>query len=125
MNQIVKGMNERLVEVQELLDEFGGLYDIYDIVYAIQDGHMQSFAYGDSWAVTQICEFPKKKVLDVVFMIGSLNELKELEPKLIEFARENYINYMMANGRRGFIKEAFPGWKMKSATFVRDLNDGS
>ena len=111
-------------KVCDLLEEFGGFYTFEDILTEIQTGKMQSFTKGDSWAVTQVCNFPQKQALDVVFMVGDIETLKELELELIEFARNNSITSLMANGRKGFIREAFEGWTMRSATFVKDLNDG-
>ncbi len=58
-------------------------------------------------------------------MVGNLEALAELEAELIGFARDHNIDYVMANGRKGFIIKSFPGWKMVSATFVKDLRDGT
>ena len=108
-----------------MLTRFGGFYTVDDVVEMVRDGRMQSFTLGDSWAVTQIAEFPRKRVLDIVFMVGDAAELELLEADLIGFAREQGIDYMMANGRMGFLHKKFSGWKAKSITFVKDLNDGT
>lgn len=116
-------LEDRVAEAENILLEQGGFFALSDIIVAVKAGGMQSFALGESWAVTQICEFPRRRALDIVFMQGDLEELKSLEVQIVEFARKHGINYLMANGRRGFIKKAFPGWRMASATFVKDLND--
>lgn len=113
------------LEVEEMLLKFGDLYSYDDILEAISTGRMQSFALMDSWAVTQVCEFPKRRVLDIVFVVGDLPTLELLESDVIGFAREQGIDLLTANGRKGFIQEAFDGWKMVSATFIKDLRDGT
>lgn len=107
--------------VARMLQKFGGFYLVEDIIDLVRAGKMQSFVLGDSWAVTQICEYPRRRALDIVFMVGNKDELELLETDLIGFAREHDIDYMTANGRKGFIKKAYPGWNLVSATFVKDL----
>lgn len=113
------------IRVENMLRDFGGFYTFADVMERIHDGRFQSFAHGDSWAVTQVCEFPQKKVLDIVFIVGSLKELEIVYSDILGFVAEQGITYGMANGRRGFIEKAFPGWKFVSATFVKDFNDGT
>lgn len=108
-------------EVEDMLEKFGGFYNFQDILDGIAVGRFQSFCLGESWAVTQICEFPRKTVLDIMFVVGHLGELELLSADLESWCRERAIPYAMANGRLGFMKKAFPGWKMVSATFVKDL----
>jgi hypothetical protein len=119
-------MNHPLKEtVEQLLAERGGLYTFDDIVALVRAGQMQSFSLNDSWAVTQVCEFPQKKALNIVFMVGDLDDLEILEADLIGFAREHGCDLGFADGRMGFMRKAFPGWNMVSATFVKDFTDGA
>lgn len=115
-------MRER---VEQMLRDSGDLYGFEDILDLIREGKMQSFALNDSWAVTQICEFPRKRVLDIVFVVGDLDDLEVLESDLIGFAREHGIPMGWANGRMGFMRKAFPGWEMVSATFMKEFGDGT
>jgi hypothetical protein len=118
-------MHPNYHRVVRMLERFGGFYTFEDILECISKGTMQSFAFGNSWAVTQICEFPRRRTLDIVFMVGEEKELQLLESDLIGFAREHGIDYMMANGRVGFEKKKFDGWKHVSSTFIKELGDGT
>lgn len=111
--------------VDDTLEKFGGLYTFDDIVAAVRVGKMQSFANGDSWMVTQVAEFPQKRVLDIVFAVGNTDELSEIESEVIGFARSHGIEFMMANARPGFDKVKSDGWTKVSATFVKDIGDGT
>lgn len=108
-------------KVDKLLLKGGDLYSFEDILEQINLGNMQSFALGESWCVTQICNFPRRRALDIVFMVGNLDELRALEPELIAFAKKHGIDRGIATARLGFIEKSFPGWKLASANFVKDF----
>lgn len=110
--------------VDDTLLKFGGLYTFEDLIEAISEGEMQSFHYGDSWAVTRICNFPRRRVLSVEFMVGDWKELMAVYHEIEEFAEHHGIDYLMANGRPGFETRLPDGWKRVSATYVKDLKDG-
>lgn len=117
--------NEMQRRTEKLLADFGGFYTLWDILERIDDGRMQSFVLGDTWAVTQIAKFPQKDVLDLVFIVGHEEDFDELHTDIIGWARERGITFAMANARLGFDRKKLPGWRMVSATYVKDLSDGS
>lgn len=111
--------------VDRSLARFGGFYEFDDILDFIDRGEMQSFAYGDSWAVTQICDFPRKRAVDVVLVVGSVEELTHIEEQIVEFAKKHEIDTLMANGRLGFDKIKTKGWKVFTTTFIKDISDAT
>lgn len=110
---------------EKMLEDFGGFYTFEDILERIADGRMQSFAFGDTWAVTSIASFPRKQVLVIEFIVGNEDDFDEIHADITGWARERGITYAMANARLGFDRKKMPGWRMASATFVKDLSDGS
>jgi len=102
-----------------MLEEYGGFYTVEDILQLIQEGKMQSFAKGDTWVVTQVNEFPRKKVLDIVFVVGDMEDLHELEPQLEAFKQEIGAEMMTSMGRMGWLRKAFKGWEARSINFVK------
>ncbi len=116
-------------EVDAFLLKYGGLYTFDDIMDLIHQGKMQSFAVGDSWAVTQIAEFPRKKVLDIVFMIGNFPELQRMEADAIKYAIENNCDMVMANGLNRLQAACkiglFVGWQQIMSTYTKDLRNGN
>lgn len=105
--------------LRKLLEYQGGFYAVEDILQLIQEGKMQSFAKGDTWVVTQVHEFPRKKVLDIVFVLGEADDLRELEPQLEAFGQQIGADMMAATGRMGWLRKAFKGWKAHSVNFVK------
>jgi hypothetical protein len=112
-------------EIDDALLKQGGLYEFVDIVNCVKNGTMQSFSLNESWAVTQCLVFPRKRALNIVFMVGELSELCTLEAELIGFARELNVDLMMAEGRLGFEKIKRQGWVKVSSSFVKELNHGT
>lgn len=106
-------------EMARVLEQQGGFYTIEDILDLIQEGRMQSFADQDTWVITQVHNFPRKKVLEIVFVIGDAEKLRELEPRIEEFRKEIQAEMMMATGRLGWLKKHFDGWKPISANFIK------
>lgn len=105
----------------KMLKKFGDLYTIEDILERIKDGRMQSFARDETWAVTQINEYPRRKVLDLVFVVGDLDVLKPMEQDIIDFGRQQGCSLIMANGRMGWLREKFEGWEAISCMFVKEI----
>lgn len=106
-------------EFAKMLEAQGGFYTLEDVLSLILQGRMQSFAYKDTWVVTQVHEFPRKKVLDIVFVIGDEEGLHQLEPQLEEYKNLVGADMLSATGRPGWLRKTFPGWKAVSLNFVK------
>lgn len=111
-------------ETIKMLAENGGFYEFADILDHIERGMMQSFVQGDTWVVTQINEFPRRKALEVVFVVGNLSDLAAAEEQVTKFAHEIGAELLMTAGRKGFNRKHLPGWIPTSTNFVR-LFDGA
>ncbi|QIG66097.1 acetyltransferase [Ochrobactrum phage vB_OspP_OH] len=112
---------DMMKETEKLLKEMGGLYKFSDIIMAIREGKMQSFSLGRTWVVTQVHEFPRRKVVDIVFVIGDMEDVAQIEPEVEAFAHRIGATLLMANGRLGWLKRHFEGWKAVSCNFVREI----
>jgi hypothetical protein len=106
-------------EVEQMLEDHGGLYTFDDILDQIHSGKMQSFTDGQSWIVTAVHRFPRKTVLEVVLVVGSLDALKSMECQLLAFKEEVGAQMLMASGRLGWLKVKSDNWKAVSVNFVR------
>jgi hypothetical protein len=111
-------------KVERALHDFGDLYTFDDIMGFIETGKMQSFTAGDTWIVTQVNEFPRRKVLDICLVVGFLQEATEALPQIYAFARSIGANRVTAVGRDGWWKFAEPGWYRVGGYFAKDLENG-
>jgi len=98
-------------------------FTLDDIMHGIEVGTMQSHTFGDTWVITQIHNTPQRKVVDLTFIVGHLNELQEEGlPYLYEWSKSIGANLMTGAGRDGW--KIIPGWRRKGSLFSKDLRDG-
>lgn len=116
----MKKLDERL-RFEALLAREGNLYSFDDIMSSIQSGDMQGFTDGETWVVTSVVEYPQKKVLHVLYVLGNLDGVKALEPRIIEFAKNLGATMMMASGRLGWLKRVPMGWKSTSVSWHKEI----
>ena len=62
-------------KLARVLDRIGGLYTLNDILTLIAEGKMQSHVVNNSWAITQVQDFPRARQLLLVAMVGDLADL--------------------------------------------------
>jgi hypothetical protein len=106
-------------KLDRVLDRMGGVYHTSDILDRIADGRMQSFVEGNSWLITQVCEYPRAKTLDFVAAVGDLKDWPVLHDLALSYADHLNIPLIRAYGRRGW----FPmiedrGWKILTVNQV-------
>jgi len=109
---------------EAMLARQGGMFTFEDVLQYIQTGRFQSWNQDETWVITQIHSFPRRKVLEIVWVVGDWRHVESLEERLIEWAKDLGIDMLMAVGREGFTKTALPGWKPVSRNFIKDLKNG-
>jgi hypothetical protein len=110
------GYQEKLARV---LDVMGGLYLVDDLMTRIGDGRMQSFAVNNSWAITEVQQFPRARKLHVVALVGDVGDTLALNDKVLNYARDNGIGLVSTFGRRGYSAHGHElGWRLKSRGFL-------
>ena len=106
-------------KLQRALDRQGGLYTLEDIREQLADGRMQSWVHNNSWAVTQISVYPRRRLLDVVAVVGDLGDCRILNEKLVKFANEMGVDLIASYGRRGWVRLGERlGWKVKTTSYL-------
>lgn len=120
MNYIVHRKDMR-IKLERVLHDFGDCYTVNDIMHAIEKGRMQSFVEGETWIITQVLTFPRKKALDILFVIGHLDEARRALPRLEEYARSIGATKIASLAREGWSKFAGPEWKKTGVSYVKDL----
>lgn len=96
-----------------------------DIADGLTTGRFQYWGDDECCLVTEIVEYPQKRVLHLFIAAGKLSKLlDEYLPRVKEFARENGCSSLTSVSRKGFLKR-FPayGFKPKCITFELELKD--
>jgi hypothetical protein len=102
----------------------GKTHSIRDIVEALKAGQMQAFLNDGAIAITQVVDFPQKRVLEVLWCAGVLDEVMNLKPKLVEFAKEQNCKMGRAYVRPGLVvpmEQA--GWRKAQTVMFFDLEN--
>ena len=106
-------------KLARVLERMGSLYTLNDILAEIDAGKMQSFVEGDSWALTRIAQYPRAKVVEVLAVVGRLDEARVLHDRILVFAAEVGASVIQAYGRKGWLPDAGRrGWKVKTINYV-------
>ena len=110
--------------LERVLDRMGGLYALNDILERIAAGKMQSFVEGNSWAICELNDFPRRRVLDILAVVGDLKDCRILHDQVLRYADRVNASLVRASGRRGWIKDAESrGWRRHTTNmvYVRDM----
>jgi hypothetical protein len=106
-------------KLERALDFQGGLYELSDILEGIAKGTMQSWVEGNSWAITQISIYPRRRLLEIVAAVGDLHDCRILHGRILKFASEAKVDLVAAYGRKGWARDALRnGWKLKTESYL-------
>lgn len=108
--------------IKDALEYSPGTHSYEDILESIHNGDMQLFANKGGCVVTQITQYPQKKVLFVFLAGGELDSVISLHDEVIKYAKGKDCNTLMQIGRMGWTKELKKhGWENKSACMTRAI----
>ena len=106
-------------KLARVLDAMGGLYLVDDLLSAIAEDRMQSFAIGNSWAVTQVSQFPRAKRLQIIAAVGDMEDMVQLHDRILEHASGINAGLVSAFGRRGWMPQAREhGWRLTAKNYL-------
>jgi hypothetical protein len=106
-------------KLSKALARAGGLYTLNDILERCADGRMQSFTCNNSWVVTQISVYPQARVIDIIALVGDLDDGENLHKQVFDFAAKHKVDAIIATGRTGWARLAKShGWKTVSQNMV-------
>jgi hypothetical protein len=115
------GYEQKLARV---LDAMGGVYLVNDLLDRIGDGRMQSHVVGNTWAITEVQDFPRARKLHVVALVGDMADGEAMHAKVLDYASTVNAGLVSAYGRRGWLGLARAhGWRLiaKGNLYHKDL----
>ena len=110
-----------LRKMDRALKEGNQLFDLNSILENLRDGSMQGHIEGDTWAITQVHDFPCKRTVNIVFVVGHIEESLKLEAKVEAWAKEMGADLLTAVGREGWWEHRTPGWKKTGVLYSKEL----
>ena len=73
-----------------------------DIVEAVEEKDMFFWPGKRSAAITEVLDFPRKRCMHIFLAAGDMEELKEMEPCFVEFAKHFECDFVSLSGRAGW-----------------------
>ena len=73
-----------------------------DIVEAVEEKDMFFWPGKRSAAITEVLDFPRKRCMHIFLAAGDMEELKEIEPCFVEFAKNFECDFVSLSGRAGW-----------------------
>lgn len=100
-------------QIEAALQHAGDTHRLEDIQKMVDDGYAQAWTGERSIAVTQIVQYPTKKVLHFFVVGGDLAELQARYPEVEAYAKREGCSGMSLLGRPGWERTflARTGWK--------------
>ena len=106
-------------KLKRVLARAGDLYTVDDIRTELAQNKMQSFVEGESVAITRIALYPRAKVVEVLAVVGKVDEARVLHDRVLIFASEVGARVIQAYGRKGWLHDAQRrGWKVIAENYV-------
>ena len=96
-----------------------------DIVEAVDQKDMFFWPGKRSAAITEVLEFPRKRCMHIFLAAGDMEELKEMEPCFVEFAKHFECDFVSLSGRAGWKKSLKDmGYKAAHISLFKKVNHG-
>lgn len=100
----------------------GDIYTPADLIARVARGDMQCHVVGDSFGLTEIVQYPRRKVIDIPCVVGDLRSALAIHDLILEFAKKERASLLRAQARPGWWKYAEPlGWRRVNVVYYKEL----
>lgn len=112
--------------IEAALKHCGGTHKLDDVLEGILRGEFQLWPGVDSVVVTEICEFPRRKVLNYFLAGGDGQELRKMLVDLELFAKSRGCTAVTLTGRKGWLRSFLPkeGYEAQWQVMTKELGHG-
>jgi hypothetical protein len=87
----------------------------------LKSGEAQGHVVGDTWAITQVHKFPARISVNVMIVVGNMEDSLKLEAKIETWAKSIGANLLTGIGRDGWWEYKTPGWKKMGTCYAKEL----
>lgn len=119
----MKTIHEARPHIDAALQYSGGTHTFDDVVKGVEADVMQFWPGPNSAIITEIQEYPRKRILHFFLAGGNLAELERMLPVIEAWGRENGCTAATLAGRLGWQRTFLvnEGWKTKLVVMSKDL----
>jgi hypothetical protein len=110
--------------IEAALGYDNGGHTVEDVQAKVASGLMQFWPAPRGCIITEILQFPRRKMVNVYLAGGELDQLADMQDAIIAWAKENGCTGAMLSGRKGW-ERVFSqyGWKHTHSVLMRDFDE--
>ncbi len=113
--------NRAETKIKRALKHAGDTHTIDDLKNLISSNKAQLWQVNErTLIITEIIQYPQKKVLNIFIAAGDLQPLLAAIPDLVEYARQNDCAWLQATGRHGWQKKV-PNWRSGARSYKMEI----
>lgn len=90
--------------IKAALERSSGTHTAADVIDGIKAGEFQLWPAERGCLVTEIFEFPQRRVLNVFLGAGDMDQLVDMHDSVVAFARQNGCAAVRVTGRAGWAR---------------------
>lgn len=90
--------------IEPALEYSGGTHEWLDIVRGVHDFRMQLWANDKAAAITEIIDFPQKRVLNVFLAGGDMDHLMDMLDSAKAWGKGEGCSEIIMSGRKGWLR---------------------
>lgn len=99
----------------------GNLFNMDDINDHLKVGKIQGHVEGDTWAITQVHDWPRRRAVNILYVVGAMGDAGALEEKVEKWAESVGADIITAVGRDGWWNYRTPGWKKVGTLYLKEI----
>lgn len=116
----IEQMRECRDWIEAALEYSGDTHDYDDIVDGVFKGSFQFWRNEECCVVTEIVDYPKKRVLHVFLAGGKLDAIRQVELTVVEWAKSIGCSAFTLTGRKGWEKALKnDGWEYAHTSMIK------
>lgn len=104
MSELVDELYRCRPWIEAALERADGTHTLNDVIENIFKGSMQFWPAPKGCAITEIIQYPRKKVLHVFLAGGEMEQIVDMDGSAVQFARANGCSGMSIAGRKGWAR---------------------
>ena len=116
-------LEDARVRLEAALVYSGGTHTVDDVMGMVEDGRLQFWPGPHSVVITEIIEYPQRRVLNFFLAGGHLAELEAMLPGIEAWGRTQGCTEASLSGRKGWVRSflAHEGWHESLVVMTKEL----
>lgn len=118
----MEGLERFRPGLEKALKLGGDTHTVRDVVEMILDNRAQIWIVGNALIVTEVLQFPRKRVLRFWLATGNGEDCIAVSRRVLEWGKEQGCDLAMITGRRGWVRALRDeGWTETMTVLTQEL----